>query len=179
MPMNILFHNSPAFNVPIFEVFPSFNMKFQWSQVIMSVLNFFHPSWCCNNLPSYRRWLRLLFGREFPLQDLLVLWDAIFAEGENFELVNYIVVAMLIAIRCQCEFCHYITQYENFVLLVYLEKGIGNLIYSILLFFLFSLFLIWLVVTITSSIVHKTTPIFMLWNCSMHKAFTVYWHDSE
>lgn len=46
------------------------------------------------------RWLRLLFGREFPLQDLLVLWDAIFAEGENFELVNYIVAAMLIAIRC-------------------------------------------------------------------------------
>ncbi|XP_066994903.2 TBC1 domain family member 5 [Anabrus simplex] len=47
------------------------------------------------------RWLRLLFGREFPLQDLLVLWDAIFAEGENFELVNYVVVAMLIAIRYQ------------------------------------------------------------------------------
>ncbi|KDR24084.1 TBC1 domain family member 5 isoform X2 [Zootermopsis nevadensis] len=47
------------------------------------------------------RWLRLLFGREFPLQDLLVLWDAIFAEGENFELVNYIVVAMLIAIKYQ------------------------------------------------------------------------------
>lgn len=47
------------------------------------------------------RWLRLLFGREFPLQDLLVLWDVIFAEGENFELVNYVVVAMLMAIRCQ------------------------------------------------------------------------------
>lgn len=47
------------------------------------------------------RWLRLLFGREFPLQDLLVLWDAIFAEGQNFELVNYVVVAMLIAIRHQ------------------------------------------------------------------------------
>ncbi|XP_049945883.1 TBC1 domain family member 5 [Schistocerca serialis cubense] len=47
------------------------------------------------------RWLRLLFGREFPLQDLLVLWDAIFAEGQDFELVNYIVVAMLIAIRHQ------------------------------------------------------------------------------
>ncbi|XP_069675609.1 TBC1 domain family member 5 [Periplaneta americana] len=47
------------------------------------------------------RWLRLLFGREFPLQDLLVLWDAIFAEGDNFELVNYVVVAMLVAIRYQ------------------------------------------------------------------------------
>lgn len=46
-----------------------------------------------------RRWLRLLFGREFQLLDLLVLWDAIFAEGEHFELTNFIVVAMLISIR--------------------------------------------------------------------------------
>ncbi|XP_055324041.1 TBC1 domain family member 5 [Sitodiplosis mosellana] len=45
------------------------------------------------------RWLRLLFGREFQLLDLLVLWDAIFAEGAHFELTNYIVVAMLISIR--------------------------------------------------------------------------------
>ncbi|XP_073984520.1 TBC1 domain family member 5 isoform X4 [Rhodnius prolixus] len=45
------------------------------------------------------RWLRLLFGREFPLQDLLVLWDAIFADNKSFDLVNYIVVAMLVAIR--------------------------------------------------------------------------------
>ncbi|XP_075230835.1 TBC1 domain family member 5 [Lycorma delicatula] len=47
------------------------------------------------------RWLRLLFGREFPLQDLLVLWDAIFAAGTEFELVNYVVVAMLLAIGDQ------------------------------------------------------------------------------
>merc|ERR1712071_632583 len=26
------------------------------------------------------RWLRLLFGREFPLQDFLIVWDAIFAD---------------------------------------------------------------------------------------------------
>lgn len=45
------------------------------------------------------RWLRLLFGREFPLQDLLILWDAIFAEGEHFSLTNFIVVAMLSTIR--------------------------------------------------------------------------------
>ncbi len=51
----------------------------------------------------HSRWLRLLFGREFPLQDLLVLWDAIFAVGNQFELTNFIVVAMLIRIRHQCE----------------------------------------------------------------------------
>lgn len=52
------------------------------------------------------RWLRLLFGREFALQDLLLLWDAIFGECEQLSLVNYIVVAMLIRIRDKCEcFC--------------------------------------------------------------------------
>lgn len=50
-----------------------------------------------------RRWLRLLFGREFQLFDLLILWDAIFAEASEFELTNYIVVAMLISIREESE----------------------------------------------------------------------------
>lgn len=50
------------------------------------------------------RWLRLLFGREFALQDLLLLWDAIFGEGDELGLVNYIVVAMLIRIRDKCRF---------------------------------------------------------------------------
>ncbi|XP_039971211.1 TBC1 domain family member 5 [Bactrocera tryoni] len=45
------------------------------------------------------RWLRLLFGREFALLDLLVIWDAIFADSDHFDLPNYILVAMLIRIR--------------------------------------------------------------------------------
>lgn len=45
------------------------------------------------------RWLRLLFGQEFPLSDLLFIWDAVFAEGDN--LINYIVVSMLSSIREQ------------------------------------------------------------------------------
>lgn len=45
------------------------------------------------------RWLRLLFGREFSLPDLLVLWEAIFAHGKSFTLTNYVVVAMLVLIR--------------------------------------------------------------------------------
>nr|XP_006823900.1 PREDICTED: TBC1 domain family member 5-like isoform X1 [Saccoglossus kowalevskii]XP_006823901.1 PREDICTED: TBC1 domain family member 5-like isoform X2 [Saccoglossus kowalevskii] len=47
------------------------------------------------------RWVRLLFGREFPLQDLLVLWDAIFADGLTFDLIDYIFVAMLMYVREQ------------------------------------------------------------------------------
>jgi TBC1 domain family protein 5 len=45
------------------------------------------------------RWVRLLFGREFPMQDLLMLWDAIFADGISFDLVDYVFVAMLLYIR--------------------------------------------------------------------------------
>lgn len=52
------------------------------------------------------RWIRLLFGREFKMEDVLVIWDAIFSncggkdlkEGEiiNLELVEHLSVAMLI-----------------------------------------------------------------------------------
>jgi len=41
----------------------------------------------------------LLFGREFPMQDLLMLWDAIFADGISFDLVDYVFVAMLLYIK--------------------------------------------------------------------------------
>eukprot|EP00062_Callorhinchus_milii_P012556 gi/632959718/ref/XP_007895783.1/ PREDICTED: TBC1 domain family member 5 isoform X2 [Callorhinchus milii] len=45
------------------------------------------------------RWVRLLFGREFPLQDLLVIWDTLFADSVTLDLVDYIFVAMLLYIR--------------------------------------------------------------------------------
>ncbi|XP_028847811.1 TBC1 domain family member 5 isoform X2 [Denticeps clupeoides] len=45
------------------------------------------------------RWVRLLFGREFPLQDLLVVWDALFADSLALDLVDYVFVAMLLYIR--------------------------------------------------------------------------------
>lgn len=55
------------------------------------------------------RWLRLLFGREFSLDDLLIVWDAIFATDKNFELVNYLCVAMLIRIRDKLLYSDYTT----------------------------------------------------------------------
>ncbi|KAG8442941.1 hypothetical protein GDO86_011669 [Hymenochirus boettgeri] len=45
------------------------------------------------------RWVRLLFGREFPLQDLLVVWDALFADSITLDMVDYIFIAMLLYIR--------------------------------------------------------------------------------
>ncbi|KAL4944807.1 hypothetical protein BDV06DRAFT_72934 [Aspergillus oleicola] len=47
------------------------------------------------------RWMRLLFGREFPFQDMLVTWDFLFAEGLRTELVDFVCVAMLLRIRWQ------------------------------------------------------------------------------
>ncbi|OIW33920.1 RabGAP/TBC [Coniochaeta ligniaria NRRL 30616] len=45
------------------------------------------------------RWVRLLFGREFPLEQLLELWDTIFAFDPTLDLIDLICAAMLLRIR--------------------------------------------------------------------------------
>ncbi|ROV98304.1 hypothetical protein VSDG_04460 [Cytospora chrysosperma] len=45
------------------------------------------------------RWIRLLFGREFPFEQLLTLWDNIFAFDPTLELIDLMCVAMLLRIR--------------------------------------------------------------------------------
>jgi hypothetical protein len=47
------------------------------------------------------RWIRLLFGREFPFDELLDLWDALLAEDPALDLVDMVCVAMLLRIRWQ------------------------------------------------------------------------------
>ncbi|KAL4890768.1 RabGAP/TBC [Aspergillus ambiguus] len=47
------------------------------------------------------RWMRLLFGREFPFQDVLVMWDVLFSEGLRPELIDFVCVAMLLRVRWQ------------------------------------------------------------------------------
>ncbi|KAK0389508.1 hypothetical protein NLU13_3083 [Sarocladium strictum] len=47
------------------------------------------------------RWIRLLFSREFPFDQFLVLWDTIFAVDPKLESVDLICVAMLLRIRWQ------------------------------------------------------------------------------
>lgn len=46
----------------------------------------------------------MLFGREFPLPELLEVWDSLFAEDPNLQLVDYICVAMLLRIRWPCQY---------------------------------------------------------------------------
>ncbi|KAK4188691.1 rab-GTPase-TBC domain-containing protein [Podospora australis] len=45
------------------------------------------------------RWIRLLFGREFPFEQVMALWDVMFALDPNLELIDLICVAMLLRIR--------------------------------------------------------------------------------
>lgn len=45
------------------------------------------------------RWMRLLFGREFPFDDALLIWDLIFAADPSLEIVDYVCIAMLLRVR--------------------------------------------------------------------------------
>lgn len=58
------------------------------------------------------RWLRLLFTREFSMDDAMVLWDGLFACDPSFDLAPWICVAMLIRIRNRREylFCTLLTR---------------------------------------------------------------------
>lgn len=53
------------------------------------------------------RWVRILFSQVFPLDDLLPIWDAIFACGAPFRLVDHFCVAMLTLIRKSIIGCPY------------------------------------------------------------------------
>ncbi|KAH7049164.1 rab-GTPase-TBC domain-containing protein [Macrophomina phaseolina] len=45
------------------------------------------------------RWMRLLFGREFPFDEVLLMWDLIFAADPSLEIVDYVCIAMLLRVR--------------------------------------------------------------------------------
>ncbi|KAL9618929.1 MAG: hypothetical protein Q9160_006393 [Pyrenula sp. 1 TL-2023] len=47
------------------------------------------------------RWIRLLFGREFPFDDVLEIWDMLFADNLNLAVINLTCVSMLLRIRWQ------------------------------------------------------------------------------
>lgn len=47
--------------------------------------------------------MRLLFGREFPFEDTLEVWDLLFADGLDPNLVDFTCIAMLLRIRWQCK----------------------------------------------------------------------------
>eukprot|EP01130_Rhizamoeba_saxonica_P014431 TRINITY_DN6306_c0_g1_i1.p1 TRINITY_DN6306_c0_g1~~TRINITY_DN6306_c0_g1_i1.p1 ORF type:complete len:324 (-),score=46.41 TRINITY_DN6306_c0_g1_i1:448-1419(-) len=58
------------------------------------------------------RWIRIMFGRELNLEKTLILWDSIFAYGNNLVLVDYIAVTFHIVIR-DLRICFYYVYYSN------------------------------------------------------------------
>lgn len=47
------------------------------------------------------RWIRMIFTREFALDDAVAIWDGLFASAGSLELIDYICIAMLLRIRNQ------------------------------------------------------------------------------
>lgn len=45
------------------------------------------------------RWVRIIFAQVFPLTDIIMFWDAIFAVGPPYRLVDHICVTLLILVR--------------------------------------------------------------------------------
>ena len=45
------------------------------------------------------RWVRLACTREFVIENVFILWDAIFAASESFDLLDFICVAMVLFVR--------------------------------------------------------------------------------
>ncbi|KAI1128514.1 rab-GTPase-TBC domain-containing protein [Nemania abortiva] len=45
------------------------------------------------------RWIRLLFSREFPFDQMLILWDTLFSVDPTFKLIDLICTSMLLRIR--------------------------------------------------------------------------------
>lgn len=58
-----------------------------------------HHSVCCTSADFPRRWVRLLFGREFDFEDVLRVWDLLFAESISLGLIDMTCIAMLLRIR--------------------------------------------------------------------------------
>ncbi|XP_031556104.1 TBC1 domain family member 13-like [Actinia tenebrosa] len=47
------------------------------------------------------RWLTLMLSQEFPLPDVIRVWDSLFADEKRFEFLNFVCCAMHIVIRDQ------------------------------------------------------------------------------
>ncbi|KAI8635067.1 RabGAP/TBC [Xylariaceae sp. FL1651] len=45
------------------------------------------------------RWIRLLFSREFPFDQMLILWDTLFSIDPSFTLIDLVCTSMLLRIR--------------------------------------------------------------------------------
>lgn len=49
-----------------------------------------------------QKWIKCIFNREFNPEDVILLWDVIFAYGNEFEFIDYISLSIIESFRDQC-----------------------------------------------------------------------------
>ncbi|THY03370.1 RabGAP/TBC [Aureobasidium pullulans] len=69
------------------------------------------------------RWIRLLFGREFGFDDVLSMWDAIFADDPSLEIVDLICLNMLLRLHWDLMDADYNTALTGLLRYPALEDG--------------------------------------------------------
>ena len=69
------------------------------------------------------RWLRLLFGREFEFKDVLKLWDILFAESLNVDVIDMSCVAILLRLRWELIDADYTTAITTLTRLTLPKEG--------------------------------------------------------
>ncbi|CAG9767946.1 unnamed protein product [Ceutorhynchus assimilis] len=63
------------------------------------------------------RWITLLLSQEFPLPDVLRIWDSLFSDENRFDFLIYVCCAMIVIMRNQlldCDFSSNIKLLQNF-----------------------------------------------------------------
>ncbi|KAL8562968.1 hypothetical protein ACOMHN_004660 [Nucella lapillus] len=63
------------------------------------------------------RWITLLLSQEFPLPDVLRIWDSLFSDANRFDFLIYVCLAMLILVRNEIltnDFPHIMKLIQNF-----------------------------------------------------------------
>jgi hypothetical protein len=68
------------------------------------------------------RWIRLLFSREYPFEQMLVLWDTLFSVDPSLDLVDLICTSMLLRIRWECKSQHDYAEDEELTGIVQYSK---------------------------------------------------------
>ncbi|THW14790.1 RabGAP/TBC [Aureobasidium pullulans] len=69
------------------------------------------------------RWIRLLFGREFGFDDVLSMWDAIFADDPSLEIVDLVCLNMLLRLHWDLMDADYNTALTTLLRYPALEDG--------------------------------------------------------
>jgi len=63
------------------------------------------------------RWLTLLLSQEFPLPDVVRIWDSLFADGDRFNFLLYVCCSMILVLRDQLlggDFSNNVKLLQNF-----------------------------------------------------------------